>query len=45
VAALDDWAWVAYVTKREDLTEQLLAVARRAAPDAAWGDRLRRVEV
>jgi serine/threonine protein kinase/tetratricopeptide (TPR) repeat protein len=46
VAALDDWAWVvAYGFKRKDLTEQLLAVARRAAPDAAWGDRLRQVEV
>ena len=45
VAALDDWAWVAYVTKQRDLAEQLLALARRAAPDAAWGDRLRRVDV
>jgi serine/threonine protein kinase/tetratricopeptide (TPR) repeat protein len=46
VAALDDWAWVVtYELKRKDLTEQLLAVARRAAPDAAWGDRLRRFEV
>ncbi|HYT95334.1 MAG TPA: tetratricopeptide repeat protein, partial [Gemmataceae bacterium] len=45
VAALDDWAWVAEVTKRNDLLEQLLAVARRAAPDPDWGDRLRQVEV
>jgi serine/threonine protein kinase/tetratricopeptide (TPR) repeat protein len=44
VAALDDWAWVAYGFTRKDLTRQLLAVARRAAPDAAWGDRLRQVE-
>ncbi len=45
VAALDDWAWVTYASKRQDLTEQILAVARRAAPDAACGDRLRQMDV
>jgi tetratricopeptide (TPR) repeat protein/serine/threonine protein kinase len=46
VAALDDWAWVAYYRlKRKDLLVQLLAVARRVGTDAAWGDRLRQLEV
>ncbi len=46
VAALDDWAWVAYYRlKRKDLLAQLLAVARRVGTDAAWGDRLRQLEV
>jgi serine/threonine protein kinase/tetratricopeptide (TPR) repeat protein len=48
VAALDDWAWVACEVaglKRNDVSEQLLAVARRAAPDEVWGNRLRRFEV
>jgi tetratricopeptide (TPR) repeat protein/serine/threonine protein kinase len=46
VAALDDWALVVAVTSRERARiEQLLAVARLAAPDAAWGDRLRQKEV
>src|SRR5262249_20633827 len=30
--------------KDKGLTEQLLAVARQAAPDPAWGDRLRQVK-
>src|SRR5262249_39482235 len=41
VAALDDWATIALVFGKEDLAEQLLALARQAAPDPAWGDRLR----
>jgi tetratricopeptide (TPR) repeat protein/serine/threonine protein kinase len=46
VAALDDWAWVAFeLTREEELAERLLAVARRAAPHAAWGDRLRQLKV
>ena len=45
VAALDDWAWVAFVLRNNDLAEQLLAVARQAAPDPAWGDRLRQLKV
>jgi serine/threonine protein kinase len=50
VAALYDWAQVTAGTRaegesrrkeRKERIVQLLAVARRAAPDAAWGDRLR----
>jgi serine/threonine protein kinase/Tfp pilus assembly protein PilF len=44
VAALDDWARTLSDLKQERLTEQVHAVARRAAPDSAWGDRLRRIE-
>ncbi len=44
VAALDDWARTVFDLKQERLTEQVHAVARRAAPDSAWGDRLRRIE-
>ena len=43
VAALDDWALAAWKLQKEDRTERLLAVARSAAPDAVWGDHLRRV--
>jgi tetratricopeptide (TPR) repeat protein len=45
VAALDDWAYVTW-RKGEDATAgSLLEVARRAAPDPRWGDRLRRLEL
>jgi tetratricopeptide (TPR) repeat protein len=44
VAALDDWAFVAFVLRNESLAEQLLAVARQAAPDPAWADRLRQLK-
>jgi tetratricopeptide (TPR) repeat protein len=45
VAALDDWALVASFLRKTDLAEQLLALARQAAPDPAWGDRLRQLNV
>jgi tetratricopeptide (TPR) repeat protein len=45
VAALDDWALVASSLGKSDLAEQLLARARQAAPDPAWGDRLRQRKV
>src|SRR5262249_29759868 len=45
VAALDDWSAVAFVLKNEPLVGQLLAVARQAAPDPAWGDRLRQPRI
>jgi eukaryotic-like serine/threonine-protein kinase len=45
VAALDDWAVVAYYLSREALAEPLLALARQAAPDPVWGDRLRQLKV
>ncbi len=45
VAALDDWAMVAFVLNDKGLPEQLLEIGRLAAPDAAWGDRLRQIEV
>ena len=45
VAALDDWAWVAFRLRKQELVEQLLAVARQVAPDPAWGDRLRQLKV
>jgi tetratricopeptide (TPR) repeat protein len=45
VAALDDWALVAFCLRKKDLVEQLLALARQAAPDPDWGDRLRQLKV
>jgi serine/threonine-protein kinase len=45
VAALDDWAWVAFRLGRADLCARVLAVARQAAPDPQWGDRLRRISL
>ena len=45
VGALDDWARVAFILDNEGLPEKVLAVARQLAPDPAWGDRLRQVEV
>jgi serine/threonine-protein kinase len=44
VAALDDWAHIAWLLDKKQLTEKLLAVARAAAPDPAWGDRLRQTQ-
>jgi serine/threonine protein kinase/tetratricopeptide (TPR) repeat protein len=45
VAALDHWATLAYLRRMPKLSGQLQEVARRAVPDPAWGDRLRRVEI
>jgi tetratricopeptide (TPR) repeat protein len=45
VAALDDWARVAFTLNAKDLAEGILTMTRQVAPDPAWGDRLRRVEV
>src|SRR5262249_8680752 len=55
VGALDDWAHVGVIEVKGnsqeqlravlDLGRQLTAVARKAMPDEAWGDRLRRVEL
>src|SRR5262249_38404951 len=45
VAALDEWAMITFILADEPLAQQLLAVARRAAPDPAWGDRLRQTLV
>jgi tetratricopeptide (TPR) repeat protein/tRNA A-37 threonylcarbamoyl transferase component Bud32 len=45
VGALDDWAFVAYRAGKEELAEKLLATARRATPDPAWGDRLRQLKL
>jgi eukaryotic-like serine/threonine-protein kinase len=43
VATVDDWALLAF--RQPDLARQLLRVSRHAAPDAAWGDRLRQLKV
>ncbi len=45
VSALDDWAVVSFGIKQESLSERLLEIGRRAAPDPVWGDRLRQIEV
>jgi serine/threonine protein kinase/tetratricopeptide (TPR) repeat protein len=41
VAALDDWAFAAFVLKDDGLAGRLLRLARRADPDPAWRDRFR----
>jgi tetratricopeptide (TPR) repeat protein len=43
VAALDDWAIVAFHFGNDSMAERLLAVGRAALPDPAWGDRLRQL--
>jgi tetratricopeptide (TPR) repeat protein len=43
VAALDHWAYARTRFPRQKPIEPLLRVARLAAPDPAWGDRLRQV--
>jgi tetratricopeptide (TPR) repeat protein/serine/threonine protein kinase len=45
VAALDDWALVAFLLRNNDLCGRLLKISRLAAPDPAWGDRLRQVDI
>jgi serine/threonine protein kinase/tetratricopeptide (TPR) repeat protein len=45
VAALDVWARAAFVLHDKGLAERLLSMARRTAPDPAWGDRVRQVTV
>jgi serine/threonine protein kinase/Tfp pilus assembly protein PilF len=45
VAALDHWAFVAFRLKEDKLLGVLLEMARLAAPDPAWGDRLRQPAV
>src|SRR5262249_3647454 len=42
VAALDDWASVAWARGQKDLHQRLLHVARQAAPDP-WNDQIRNV--
>jgi tetratricopeptide (TPR) repeat protein/serine/threonine protein kinase len=45
LAVLDDWAWVADRLGQADLSEHLLHLGRLAAPDPAWGDRIRQIKV
>lgn len=45
VAGLDHWAVIAFALKETELVEQLLAVARKALPDATTGNRLRQLEL
>jgi serine/threonine protein kinase/Tfp pilus assembly protein PilF len=45
VAALDNWAAVAVALKANDSAGLLLRIARLTAPDPAWGDRLRQLDV
>jgi tetratricopeptide (TPR) repeat protein len=45
VAALDDWALVAHLLGNAGFQDRLLHVGRLAAPDPAWGDRLRQPRV
>jgi tetratricopeptide (TPR) repeat protein len=45
VAALDDWAYVGGWLRTKRVPEQVLAVARQAAPDPQWGDRVRRIDI
>jgi serine/threonine-protein kinase len=41
IAALDEWAFAAYMSDRSSLQEQLLRIARLADPDRGWRDRFR----
>jgi tetratricopeptide (TPR) repeat protein/serine/threonine protein kinase len=45
VAALDQWAVAAFNVRDYGLAERLLTMARQAAADPAWGDRVRQVSV
>jgi serine/threonine-protein kinase len=45
LAALDDWAFVAFRLGDQGVAERVLATARATAPDSAWGDRLRQVSL
>ena len=45
VAALDQWAWAVHRLREQGLAEHLLMLARQAAPEPAWGDRLRQPQV
>jgi tetratricopeptide (TPR) repeat protein len=45
VAALDDWAGLAYSLGNQGVCVHLLEIGRTAAPDPAWGDRLRQINV
>ncbi len=44
LAALDDWAYVGFILGKQGLPDALLEIGRLAAPDPAWGDRLRRIK-
>jgi serine/threonine-protein kinase len=41
VAALDDWAFVAFELNNESVNNRLLRIARLADPDSFWRDRFR----
>ena len=43
MAAIDDWAGIAFWFNQKGSCEHLLEIGRTAAPDPAWGDRLRRI--
>jgi serine/threonine protein kinase/Tfp pilus assembly protein PilF len=45
ITALDHWAFVADALRDGAMRARLLDLARRANPDAAWGDRVRAQEV
>src|SRR5262249_40562253 len=45
VAAVDDWAWVAVRLRKKEVCDQVQELARLAAPDPQWGDRLRRISL
>jgi serine/threonine-protein kinase len=41
IAALDEWAFAAFMLKRESLQKHLLQIAQLADPDPLWRDRFR----
>jgi serine/threonine protein kinase/tetratricopeptide (TPR) repeat protein len=45
VAALDDWAWIAFLQGNDSLADRLLEIGRTALPDPAWGDAARNVNL
>jgi len=45
VAALEDWALLAYWQRKPDVSRVILRSVRQAAPDPHWGDQVRQFEL
>ncbi len=45
IAAIDDWARIAFALEQYSVADRLLSVGRLAAPDPTWADDLRQLRV